>query len=198
MSDPFVELRKSTFGTHSPSISLIRLRSSYGTIPISGPLKERHDQIFQEFSVLSSPISFKEILGFLSERQLSKFDESLCQELFAKMDKEIDALLTTSEFVSSYVDAEYMIMKRIRELRKLIKDNKKNVEEYNVKLKEARNKEQLNQFGLMKDSQLSVNVIGAQDLYATDESGNSDPYVILEYENQRFMTKHVSGSLNPN
>mmetsp|Transcript_23793 Transcript_23793/g.23563 ORF Transcript_23793/g.23563 Transcript_23793/m.23563 type:complete len:164 (-) Transcript_23793:460-951(-) len=88
-------------------------------------------------------------------------------------------------------------MKRIRELKKQIKDNKKIVEEYQGKLSEAREKEQKNEYGIMKDSMLTVNVVDAQDLLAMDSSGLSDPYVILECENQTFQSKHIQATVNP-
>jgi len=142
-------------------------------------------------------LTFNEIFEFLSKRQGSDFDENLCYELFAKMDKNNDSIVTTQEFLWSYVDAEDIIMKRIKELRKQIQDKAKQMEECKKKMVQARAVEQMNQHGIMKGSILTVNVIAGQDLIPMDTNGASDPYVILECDGSSAQTRYIAADLNP-
>jgi Ca2+-dependent lipid-binding protein len=49
----------------------------------------------------------------------------------------------------------------------------------------------------MEGSVLTVTVIEAKNLKPLDQDGTSDPYTIIEIENQRNETKYISHTLNP-
>ena len=50
--------------------------------------------------------------------------------------------------------------------------------------------EQLNEYGIMQGSILTVHVVEARDLKPMDMDGTSDPYAILEIEDQRIETNY--------
>lgn len=57
--------------------------------------------------------------------------------------------------------------------------------------------EQLNEYGIMHGSILTVHVVEARDLKPMDMDGTSDPYVILQIEDQRIETNYKKSTLNP-
>jgi len=61
----------------------------------------------------------------------------------------------------------------------------------------VQNTEQLNEFGIMHESVLTVHVVEARDLLPLDMDGTSDPYVILQIEDQRIETNFKKSTLNP-
>lgn len=57
--------------------------------------------------------------------------------------------------------------------------------------------EQLNEYGIMHGSILTVHVVEARDLKPMDMDGTSDPYVILQIEGQRIETNYKKSTLQP-
>ena len=57
--------------------------------------------------------------------------------------------------------------------------------------------EQLNEYGIMHGSILTVHVVEARDLKPMDMDGTSDPYVILQIEDQRIETNFKKSTLQP-
>jgi len=49
----------------------------------------------------------------------------------------------------------------------------------------------------MHESVLTVHVVEARDLLPLDMDGTSDPYVILQIEDQRIETNFKKSTLNP-
>lgn len=203
MSGSFLEVPKSVFNTLTPLTvsSLNRARPSIGASPITGLMQDRYQQLMQEFNEIDKngdkQLTFEEIHDFLSKRQGSAFDDNLCHELFAKMDKNQDSIVTTQEFLWSYVDAEDIIIRRVKELKKQIQDKIKQMEECKKKMVQARAVEQMNQYGIMRGSILTVNVIAGQDLIPMDSNGSSDPYAILECDGNQAQTRYIETDLNP-
>jgi hypothetical protein len=164
-------------------------------------MQDRYDRLRKEFSEIDQNgdknLTFDEVHQFLSQKSRGSFDRNLALELFAKMDRNQDSVVTTEEFIWSYVDAERLITQRMNELRRQVAENTKQMEETRRKMIEARESEQLNDFGIMKGSVLTVNVVEAQNLKPMDMGGTSDPYVILMCERQKIETKYVTNDLNP-
>lgn len=179
-------------GTIRPSLTMSRLTAN---------MQDRYDRLRKEFSEIDQNgdknLTFDEVHQFLSQKARGSFDRNLALELFAKMDRNQDSVVTTEEFIWSYVDAERLITQRMNELRRQVAENTKQMEETRRKMIEARESEQLNDFGIMKGSVLTVNVVEAQNLKPMDIGGTSDPYVILMCERQKIETKYVTNDLNP-
>lgn len=179
-------------GTIRPSLTMSRLTAN---------MQDRYDRLRKEFSEIDQNgdknLTFDEVHQFLSQKSHETFDRNLALELFAKMDRNQDSLVTTEEFIWSYVDAERLITQRMNELRRQVAENTKQMEETRRKMIEARESEQLNDFGIMKGSVLTVNVVEAQNIKPMDIGGTSDPYVILMCERQKIETKYVTNDLNP-
>mgnify|MGYP001038299684 CR=1 FL=1 len=183
------------------SLALPHIRPSIGQSPVTGLMQDRYNQLIKEFKAIDvnkdDKLTYEEIYKFLSEKQGQNFDESLCQELFAKMDKNKDSVVTTDEFLWSYVDAEDLIMRRIRELKQELESNDKELQKVKKNLVEARTSEKINKFGVMEGSVLTVHVIEAQNLIPMDRTGSSDPYVVLECEGKKIQTRYIPQDLNP-
>ena len=201
MSGPLLEVPKANYSTLSPRRSTRKARSSIGASPITGMMQDRYNLLLNEFTQIdkdgNNELTFKEIHDFLSAKQGSPFDENLCKEIFKKMDKDNDNIITLDEFLWSFVEAEDLLQASIKDIKKTIFDNFKRMEEYQKKMIQARTGESFNRYGIMKGSVLTVDIIEAKDLIPMDSNGLSDPYVIIECENQRFQSKYIPETLNP-
>jgi hypothetical protein len=62
-----------------------------------------------------------------------------------------------------------------------IKSHHESREKLISKLKEQRQKERLNNYGLDEDAILSVRVVEGRELAPMDITGKSDPYVVLRF-----------------
>ena len=142
-------------------------------------------------------LTFNEVKTFLKKKSGEEFDEVLCQELFAAMDKDRDSNVTVEEFIMSYVQAEELIHTRIEQLDRQITDNQQHLEEAKWKCDQARKVEKVNPNGVMIGSVLTVHVREAKNLKPMNMRGKSDPYVILTCERQRIETKYIPGEVNP-
>lgn len=201
MKGPGTEER-SVFSTIKPIVNstLGSIRPPFVVPRLTANLQDRYEQISKEFDEIDEnddkQLTFEEIYSFLCKKSGGTFDKSLALELFAKMDRNEDTLVTKNEFVWSYVDAEKLIIQRTNELRRQIAENTKQMEETKRKMIEAKQTEVMNEFGIMNGSVLTVNVVEAQNLKAMN-NGTSDPYVTLACERQKIETKYVTGDTNP-
>ena len=164
-------------------------------------MSDRHKSLLKEFEQIDKnhdhQLSYEEIFEFLSQKQGSYFDSNLCRDLFNKMDKDGDGVITVDEFIWSYVESEDYILNRIKDLKKNIFDNSKKMDEFKKKLIQARTTESYNAYGVMHGSKLTVEALDAKDLVPMDSNGLSDPYVILEIGNQKEQTKYIRETLSP-
>lgn len=55
----------------------------------------------------------------------------------------------------------------------------------------------MNEYGIMHGSILTVHVVEARDLKPMDMNGYSDPYVVLQIEDQRIETNYKKSTLSP-
>lgn len=176
-------------------------RPTIGVYEITADKQERMERLRHEFDEIDSNrdqnLSFEEILGFLSKKSGQEFDEILCKELFASMDKDKDAAVTVDEFILNYVQAEEVIQTRIEQLDRQITDNQQHLEEAKWKLQEAQKLERPNANGIMVGSILTCHVREAKNLKPMNMRGKSDPYVVLTCERQRIETKYIPGEVNP-
>ena len=162
---------------------------------------ERFDKLRREFDQIDSNrdahLSYQEIHEFLSKRSGRAFDKNLCQELFAKMDKNEDDAITVDEFIRAYVEAEDMIKGRMEDLKEQIRQSTIHLNESKKQLQEAAESEEMNEFGIMKGSQLTVQVIEAKNLKQVGIGGSSNPFVILTCGTQKIETRKVNRSQTP-
>ena len=61
----------------------------------------------------------------------------------------------------------------------------------------SKGSEQLNEYGIMHGSILTVHVVEARELAPMDVDGSSDPYAILKIEDQVIETNVKSHTLSP-
>lgn len=57
--------------------------------------------------------------------------------------------------------------------------------------------EELNEYGIAKDSTLTLTVVKATDLVTSDLTGMGDPYIVVQYMNQKFKTQVVKNCDKP-
>jgi Ca2+-binding EF-hand superfamily protein len=177
------------------------MRPSIGSAPITASIQDRLERIRKEFADIDANgdkmLTFDEIYSFLCRKTGRDFDKRLCQKLFDKMDKDRDSVVSTDEFILSYVDAEKVYQTRIEELQKQIQDSIVQMEDSRRKMESAALTEVKNAYNIMKGSVLTVSVVKAQNLLPMDIGGKSDPYVILNCESQQIETRYISNDLNP-
>lgn len=175
--------------------NLPKVRSSVGSSPRSGLQEERYEQLKIEFSDLdrdkNNVLTFDEIRDFLSEKQGNQFDLGLCQDLFARMDKNHDNEISLEEFVESYVEIEELIVRQVRALGKDIKKSRNEIEETSEKLKKAAASERTTSVGIMQGSVLTVTVKSARDLFLGASDANN--FVVLQCNGQSVETGTVAG-----
>lgn len=178
------------------SQSSTSIRPSIGVSPINAVLQDRHDQLLSEFAELDQnkdqELTFDEVYSFLKKKSGGSYDKELCSQLFSRMDKDQDSIVTIEEFIWSYVEAENNIKRRSTELKRQIADNIKQVDDYNRKLITAKTTEKLEN-GIMEGSVLTVFVIEA----TLKSNQVLDPYVELSCEQQLIETKFASKTLTP-
>lgn len=201
MSSSFLEVPRSSHGSVSPRIGIRKPRQSIGASPITGLMQDRYKQLLGEFEQIDKngdkQLTYEEIYDFLSEKQGAPYDHKLCREIFTKMDRNHDNIVSTNEFLWSYVETEDMLQARIKDIKKNICDNSRKMDDFKKKLIQARTQESYNRFGIMNGSVLTVEVLEAKDLIPMDSNGLSDPYVILKCEKQQEMTKVIPETLSP-
>lgn len=180
---------------------LPRLNNSLGSSPRSGLQEERREQLAKEFAQIdvdhNNFLSYEEIYNFLTERQREPFDETLCKDLFSKMDKNNDNQISLDEFVDSYTDAEEKLTIRIKELKNEIQKHRDNLKSNQEKLVRAQKQETLNSSGIMIGSELRVGVLSARDLAPSNAKGTANPFVVLQLGKVKFATNVKSENLNP-
>lgn len=163
--------------------------------------EDRADRLRREFDEIDADhdkyLSFEEVHSFLSRRSGKPFDKQLCQELFAKMDKNSDDAITVEEFIRSYVDAEEMIKGRIDDLKQQINESEAHLAESQKQLAEAERTEEMNEFGVMKGSLLTVQVIEAKNLKTVGLTGTSNPSVVLMCGAQKIQTDQLTKTQAP-
>jgi C2 domain/EF-hand domain pair len=181
--------------------NLPQVRNSIGSSPRSGLKQERYDQLVKEFSDIdkdhNNVLSFDEIHNFLTYKQGENFDETLCKDIFSRMDKNYDGVVTLEEFVESYVEIEDLILRQIKVVTKEIKKCKGEVEENRNKIKKAEKTEFLGALGIMKGSVVTVGIKSAQNLYPCTTDGLANPYVIVECGDHKIETSILYNTLNP-
>jgi hypothetical protein len=162
---------------------------------------ERYKQLKKEFDMIDTSgdkrITYDELHTFLSRQSGANFDHALLQELFDKMDVNRDGHITVDEFIDSYIEAENLILGRIDLLRKQIADNTRQMEAAKRQEIETQAAEQLNEYGIMKGSILTVHVMQARELKAMDLGGTADPYVKLSCEKQFITTQIMERTTSP-
>lgn len=188
--------------TPSPvKTNLERPRSSAGNSPKSANIEERYEQLMKEFSEIDTDknkeLTFDEIMNFLTKKQNEEFDFILCQELFARLDKNNDNAVTMEEFIGSWVEVEDLIIKQIKALKKDIQKNKNEVLDHQDKLKKAKETEVIRPNGIMEDSVLTVLVKSAVKIIPTTADGTSNPFAVLECDENTKNTSILTKTLYP-
>jgi hypothetical protein len=181
--------------------SFRNVQKSYGSSPLSANEEERIKQLTRIFEQIDTnhdkKLSFEEIQAFLTSQQDEEFDMILCSELFARMDKDHDSMVTIDEFIANYVEVESLIVKQIKTVMKEIKTLEKSIKENQEKLKKARETEILRSNGIMEGSCLTVNVKSALNLFPTTADGTCNAFVMVECDGTNTTTRVVPNSLSP-
>ena len=87
------------------------------------------------------------------------------------------------EFIFSYFEKQRQVKERILQLDEDIKGHHEAREKLVIKLKEQRQRERLNSYGIDEDAIISVRIIEARDLTPMDITGKADPYCVLRFGN---------------
>jgi hypothetical protein len=107
---------------------------------------------------LQSPTDFETLHTYLSQLQGSEYDFVLLSQLFAKINKNTDSLITVEEFLTSLIDAQQIISDRIKTLKGEIEEFSGQME-HNFKLAEqSKRSEKFNSLGISVNSELRVDV----------------------------------------
>jgi Ca2+-binding EF-hand superfamily protein len=198
----FLEIPRPSQLPISPSRHGVKnIRKSIGSSPISAYMTDRHKSLVNEFEEIDKnhdrELNYEEIVEFLSKKQGTGFDQKLCLDLFQRMDKDKDGVITIDEFIWSYVEQEESIQNRIKDVKKGIFENTKKMDEFKRKLIQARTSQSFNSYGIMHGSKVKVEVFDAKELIPMDRNGLSDPYAILEIGSHKEQTKYIRETLNP-
>lgn len=70
------------------------------------------------------------------------------------------------------------------------------IDKKKLALEEAKS-EELNEYGIAKDSILTLTVVEASDLVTSDLSGMGDPYVVVQYLDKKFTTDVIKNNACP-
>lgn len=123
----------------------------------------------------------EEIVGFLNRQTNGKVDTSLAEQIFNELDDDGSGHINLNEFIGNYFEKQREVKELIISLEEQVKIYSQNREKILAKLKEQKQKERLNSYGLDDDAALSIRVVEARDLMPMDYTGKSDPYCILKF-----------------
>ena len=183
---------------HRPRHEGVPSASISTTLP---PPDIRRNQLLKMFSEIDAngdkALSFEEIQAHFNKIIGATFDEELLRELFRNLDKDQDSVVTTEEFVGSYVEAERLVAERVATVERELEENKVQLDKTLAGKRSADVSERMNPNGLMEGSILTVHVIKAENLKAADRSGGREPAVELSCEGQRIETKATKDSPSP-
>jgi hypothetical protein len=146
-----------------------------------------------QLSRLQWPSDFDTLHSYLTELQGSEYDIILLSQLFAKINKDIDSLITVEEFIESLVDAEEMIRRRLIEITAEIKGFKAEITKHLRLAEDSRKTEKFNAQGISTRSELQVDV---QRL--TLKGAFSDVYVVIECDREQRKTAVLAQDLTSN
>lgn len=142
---------------------------------------------------LESPIDFHTLHNYLTDLQGSEYDIILLSQLFAKLNKDTDSLVTVEEFIETLTDSEQMIRQRLHELIAEIEDCSVQLSA-NTKLAEhARRTEKYNALGLSEDSELTA-ILESVEL----QRPGGSVFVNIDCDQQFRRSKTKNGRLEYN
>jgi len=158
-------------------------------------------QLKEEFSRIDlnrdGTITLDEIVRFLNEQTNGTVDTAIAEQIFMEIDEDGSGTIPMEEFVFSYFEKQRQVKERIQQLEEDVKTHQEAREKLVGKLKETRQRERLNNYGLDEDAILSVRVVEARDLKPMDITGKSDPYCVLRFTNQTQKSNYIKQELNP-
>jgi hypothetical protein len=148
--------------------------------------------------------------GYLDKEEITKlldgrssagvFDRDILNYLFNQInakDHHSDDRISKSEFCDTYIELNIFFHDRVYEFDFKSNEINKAIGEYQNQLNEAQDTERTNRYGIMDDSTLTATVIEGINLKAMDFNGVSDPYCVLQVENQMEQTNCQKKTLNP-
>lgn len=189
-------------GAHRPRLVGVSNTRLSSTLPGSTDSPAiRKDQLLKTFSEIDAngdkSLSFEEIQAFLSQKIGAAFDEELLRELFRNLDKDHNSVVTSEEFVDSYVEAERLVAERVATVERELEENKAQLDKTLAEKRSADVNERMNPNGLMEGSILTVHVIQAENLKTIERAAGSEPAVELACEGQRIETKAAKDPSTP-
>jgi len=152
---------------------------------------ERVKILRQEFARLDlnhdSTLSRDELFSALDElNEGRQFDRGVAVQLYDRMDQNHDGYVTVEEFVKVFMEAEDILKQKIEKAEIYLQDFQKQKQEALQKLEELKRVEQLNQYGVMVGSVLTVTVVEVQDLPLHSVQ---EVYVKVACEDNVFQTE---------
>jgi hypothetical protein len=142
---------------------------------------------------LKSPSDFDTLHSYLTELQGSEYDIILLSQIFAKINKDIDSLITVEEFIESLVDAEEMIRRRLLEIVAEIQGFRAEMTKYLTLAQDSRQTEEFNAHGISTRSELQVEV-----QHLSLKGAFSNVYVVIECDGEQRKTAVLSRDLTSN
>ena len=166
--------------------------------------EQMKDQLIKEFDTIDLNrdgfLDKDEITKLLDNRTSGHFDRDILNYLFNQInmkDHHADDRISKVEFWETYIELNIFFHDRVYECEQKAKEIEKVIQEYQQQLRDAQDNERKNKYGLMENSTLTVTVVEGRDLKALDFNGASDPYCILQVEEQFEQTKCQKNTLNP-
>lgn len=116
-------------------------------------IKEQLTEAFSKIDLnRDGSITMDEIIRFLNLQTKGTVDTSIAEQIFQEIDEDGSNKIELAEFVNSYFDKQRLVKERMQELEIDIESHFKAREQLLLKLKEQKQKEHLNSYGLDEDA----------------------------------------------
>lgn len=145
---------------------------------------------FTLFSIKRFRICFESLIC-LKSGQI--FDRDVADELFDRMDKDHNHMVSVDEYIKIFIQAEEVLNNKIMKISGSLAECQREHEKLLNDFNNIVEIEKLNEYGIMFGSVLDLTILDASDLRV--QNHNALVYCLLSCSSRKFQTKFADNSM---